>query len=173
MCVVCRCNIHGCVICSNAVIGRGADLKYCLVGNGQQIEAEGEAHSFHTSTFNMLSLFPPQPLPGEPERTFEGFVCGTSVQSVQANYEGFLILCDLSEYFLLLFFFISLILLVPEASCACVLVCACACVCVCHIDGGVREQGQNRTTRNSTASSHIQHTDTHTWRATRLRGLIE
>uniref|UniRef100_A0AAQ4QYJ8 Translation initiation factor eIF2B subunit gamma n=1 Tax=Gasterosteus aculeatus aculeatus TaxID=481459 RepID=A0AAQ4QYJ8_GASAC len=53
------CNIHGCVICSNAVIGRGADLKYCLVGNGQQIEAEGEAHSFHTSTFNMLSLFSP------------------------------------------------------------------------------------------------------------------
>lgn len=59
VCVVRRCNIHGCVICSNAVIGRGADLKYCLVGNGQQIEAEGEAHSFHTSTFNMLSLFPP------------------------------------------------------------------------------------------------------------------
>lgn len=35
-----RCNIQGSVICSNAVIGRGADLKYCLVGNGQRIEAE-------------------------------------------------------------------------------------------------------------------------------------
>lgn len=38
-----RCNIQGSVICSSAVIGRGADLKYCLVGNGQRIEAEGKA----------------------------------------------------------------------------------------------------------------------------------
>lgn len=37
-----RCNIQGSVICSNAVIGRGADLKYCLVGNGQRIEPEGK-----------------------------------------------------------------------------------------------------------------------------------
>lgn len=36
------CNIQGSVICSNAVIGRGADLKYCLVGSGQRIEPEAE-----------------------------------------------------------------------------------------------------------------------------------
>ncbi|XP_061878861.1 translation initiation factor eIF-2B subunit gamma [Entelurus aequoreus] len=36
------CNIQGSVICSNAVISRGSDLKYCLVGSGQQIEAEAE-----------------------------------------------------------------------------------------------------------------------------------
>lgn len=41
--IISRCNIQGSVICSNAVIGRGADLKYCLVGNGQRIEAEGKA----------------------------------------------------------------------------------------------------------------------------------
>uniref|UniRef100_A0A8C6VQB8 Translation initiation factor eIF2B subunit gamma n=1 Tax=Nothobranchius furzeri TaxID=105023 RepID=A0A8C6VQB8_NOTFU len=38
----CLCSIQGSVICSNAVIGRGADLKYCLVGSGQRIEPEGE-----------------------------------------------------------------------------------------------------------------------------------
>lgn len=43
VCVISRCNIQGSVICSNAVIGRGADLKYCLVGNGQQIEPESKA----------------------------------------------------------------------------------------------------------------------------------
>lgn len=43
-CVFSRCNIQGSVICSNAVIGRGADLKYCLVGNGQRIEPEGKLH---------------------------------------------------------------------------------------------------------------------------------
>ncbi|KAG9338473.1 hypothetical protein JZ751_025707 [Albula glossodonta] len=35
------CNIQGSVICSNAIIGRGADLKYCLVGSSQRIEPEG------------------------------------------------------------------------------------------------------------------------------------
>ena len=66
----------------------------------------------------------------------------------------------------------------------------CVWVRACHIDGEVREQGQNRTTRNSTAaaSSHVLHTHTHThtrahrhahtekervsW-ATRLSSLIE
>lgn len=43
VCVISRCSIQGSVICSNAIIGRGADLKYCLVGNGQRIEAEGKA----------------------------------------------------------------------------------------------------------------------------------
>ncbi len=37
-----RCNIQGSVICNNAVIGRGADMKYCLVGSGQRVEPEGE-----------------------------------------------------------------------------------------------------------------------------------
>ncbi|TSM20232.1 Translation initiation factor eIF-2B subunit gamma [Bagarius yarrelli] len=35
------CNIQGSVICNNATIGQGADIKYCLVGSGQHIEPEG------------------------------------------------------------------------------------------------------------------------------------
>ncbi|XP_037131366.1 translation initiation factor eIF-2B subunit gamma [Syngnathus acus] len=37
-----ECNIQGSVICNNAVIGRGSDLKYCLVGSGQRIESAAE-----------------------------------------------------------------------------------------------------------------------------------
>uniref|UniRef100_A0AAY5L1B9 Translation initiation factor eIF2B subunit gamma n=1 Tax=Esox lucius TaxID=8010 RepID=A0AAY5L1B9_ESOLU len=36
------CNIQGSVICSGAVISRGADIKYCLVGSGQRIDPEGK-----------------------------------------------------------------------------------------------------------------------------------
>lgn len=54
MCVISRCNIQGSVICSNAVIGRGADLKYCLVGNGQQIEPEGEDHWHEHTPWNIF-----------------------------------------------------------------------------------------------------------------------
>lgn len=61
LCVVFRCNIQGSVICSNAVIGRGADLKYCLVGNGQRIEPEGEAHYQNITQLpknsNQISLY--------------------------------------------------------------------------------------------------------------------
>ena len=36
-----RSNIQGSVICNNAVIEKGADIKDCLIGNGQRIEAKG------------------------------------------------------------------------------------------------------------------------------------
>lgn len=63
MCVIFRCNIQGSVICSNAVIGRGADLKYCLVGNGQHIEPEGKRHRdkythMKKSVYHLISFYP-------------------------------------------------------------------------------------------------------------------
>lgn len=66
MCVIFRCNIQGSVICSNAVIGRGADLKYCLVGNGQHIEPEGKRHrdkythikKWPVSVYQLISFYP-------------------------------------------------------------------------------------------------------------------
>lgn len=53
------------MICSNAVIGRGADLKYCLVGNGQHIEPEGKRRDKCThmkkrpiSVYHLISFYP-------------------------------------------------------------------------------------------------------------------
>lgn len=43
------------MICSNAVISRGADIKYCLVGNGQRIEAEGKAQLQKSVLGNKIS----------------------------------------------------------------------------------------------------------------------
>lgn len=52
LCLFYRCNIQGSVICSNAVIGRGADIKYCLVGSAQRIEPDGE----HTTASPHLAI---------------------------------------------------------------------------------------------------------------------
>ena len=37
-----RSNIQSSVICNNAVIEKGADIKNCLIGSGQRIEAKAK-----------------------------------------------------------------------------------------------------------------------------------
>ncbi|KAJ8779535.1 hypothetical protein J1605_012419 [Eschrichtius robustus] len=37
-----RSNIQGSVICNNAVIEKGADIKNCLIGSSQRIEAKAK-----------------------------------------------------------------------------------------------------------------------------------